>query len=144
MGTIGPTVRDLLGRTDPRAQSGTESISRIRLRALGYDVVVQPKIAGVQWADLRIGKLILECDSALHHSSPADSKRDRHRDRRALIDGWMTMRLTYDNILYEWEETLEDIRAITQHDRHRARGKKDREMVLRSVRSSSRSGDLPD
>lgn len=136
MGRIGPTVRDLLFRTDPRAQSGTESIARVRLRALGYDVVVQPRIGGVQWSDLRIGTLILECDSVLHHASREDYERDHHRDRRALVDGWMTMRLTYDDILYGWDEALADIRAITRPRRNRPRSRRDRDMVLRSVRSS--------
>ncbi|WP_420041554.1 hypothetical protein [Gordonia sp. MP11Mi] len=137
MGRIGPTVRDLLYRTDPRSQSGTESIARVRLKALGYDVVVQPNIAGVQWSDLRLGKLILECDSVLHHASREDYELDHHRDRRALVDGWMTMRLTYDDIIFGWDETLADIRAITQARRHRPRSRHDRAMVRRSVRSST-------
>ncbi|MCF8571993.1 type IV toxin-antitoxin system AbiEi family antitoxin domain-containing protein [Gordonia sp. HY002] len=137
MGRIGPTVRDLLYRTDARSQSGTESIPRVRLRGLGYEVVVQPHIAGVQWSDLRIGMLILECDSVLHHSSREDYQRDHDRDRRALVDGWMTMRLTYGDILYGWDEVLEDVRAITRARRHRARSVRDRDMVQKSVRSST-------
>ncbi|GAA4680087.1 hypothetical protein [Gordonia humi] len=137
MGEVGATVCDLAYRTDPRSQSGTESIVRVRLRALGYDVVVQPRIAGVQWSDLRVGTLILECDSVLHHASREDYERDHHRDRRALVDGWLTMRLTYDDIVYGWAETLADIRAITQARRNRPRSRRDRAMVLKSVRSSA-------
>ncbi|QRY62261.1 hypothetical protein JVX90_18050 [Gordonia sp. PDNC005] len=143
MGAVGPTVRDLAYRTDPRAQSGTESITRVRLRAAHFSVVVQPRIAGIDWSDLRIGKLILECDSVLHHSSREDYERDHHRDRRALLDGWLTMRLTYDDILYDWPGTLADIRAITRADRHRARSARDQAMVLRSLRSSGHEGNMP-
>ena len=144
MGRIGPTLRDLLYRTDPRSQSGTESIARVRLRALGYDVVVQPSIADAQWADLRIGTLIIECDSVLHHSSREDYERDHHRDRRTLVDGWMTLRLTYGDIIYGWDGVLEDIRAITRTDRHRARSARARAIVQRSVRSSAGEGNLPE
>ena len=137
MGLIGPTVLDLLYKTDRRSQSGTESIVRVRLRALGFDVVVQPRIPGVGWADLRIGKLILECDSVLHHASKEDYERDHHRDRRALVDGWLCMRLTYDDVLYGWEDTLADIRAVTDADRHRTRCRRDRALVRRSLAASA-------
>ena len=140
MGSIGPTVRDLLHRTDARSQSGTESMVRVRLLALGFAVVVQPNIAGVQWSDLRIGQLIIECDSELYHTSKEDYERDHHRDRRALVDGWLSMRLTYDDVLYGWEETLEDIRSITRAGRHRARGRRDRALVQRSLTASAGEG----
>ncbi|EGD54382.1 hypothetical protein [Gordonia neofelifaecis] len=83
----GPAVMRLLDSTDPRCMSGTESIARVRLQALGFDVVVQPAIPGVGWADLRIGTLILECDSFQYHANKADYERDHHRDRRATVDG---------------------------------------------------------
>ncbi|WP_244945737.1 endonuclease domain-containing protein [Gordonia zhaorongruii] len=143
MGSSSATVRRLLDWTDRRSQSGTESITRVRLKSLGYSVVVQPGIEGVGWADLRIGKLILECDSRLHHSSKAAYERDHHRDRRALVDGWLVMRLTYDDVLYGWDTVLEDIRAITTPDRHRARTVKQQEMLRRSARISRSEGNLP-
>ncbi|WP_341268219.1 hypothetical protein [Gordonia malaquae] len=79
----------------------------------------------------------------LHHSSREDYERDHHRDRRALLDGWLTMRLTYDDILYDWPGTLADIRAITRADRHRARSARDRAMVQRSLRESGHEGNMP-
>lgn len=139
----GPRVTSLLARTDRRSQSGTESIARVRLRALGYDVVVQPEVEGVGRVDLRIGLLLIECDSVLHHTSKEDYERDHHRDRRAVVDGWLTLRLTYDDILYDWAGVLADIRAITGRDRHRARSKRAVDMVQRSVRQSGCEGRLP-
>ena len=82
-------VASLLDKCDPRSQSGTESITRIRLRSAGFAVVVQPQIPGVGRADLRIGRLILECDSITHHTSLDNYQNDRRRDRRALVDGWL-------------------------------------------------------
>lgn len=136
----GAVVNDWLGRTDGRSMSGTESIVRVRLQSLGFDVVVQPVIPGVGWADLRIGILVLECDGKLYHSSKEDYERDRHRDRRSLIDGWLTIRLTYDDIIYGWDQTLEDIRAITRQERHRPRSRQAKAIVEKSVRMTASGG----
>ncbi|WP_237340903.1 endonuclease domain-containing protein [Williamsia soli] len=121
---IGPSARrisSLLDKCDPDSQSGTESITRVRLRAHGFAVVVQPSISGVGRTDLRIGRLLIECDSVQHHTSLESYHNDRRRDRRALVDGWLTLRITYDDVLYGWEAVLADIRAITRPDRHRRR-----------------------
>lgn len=139
----GPTVVRLLAKTERRSQSGTESIARVRLRALGYDVVVQPEVDGVGRADLRIGVLLIECDSVLYHASKEDYERDHRRDRRAVVDGWLTLRLTYDDILYDWDGVLADIRAITGADRHRARSARKAKLVQRSVRQSALKGRFP-
>lgn len=132
----GPTVMTWLGRTERCSQSGTESIARLRLRAVGYNVVVQPQVEGVGRVDLRIGVLLIECDSMLYHSSKEDYERDHRRDRRAMVAGWLKLRLTYDDILYDWEGVLADIREITRAERHRARSVKKRALVERSVRQS--------
>ncbi|ALG86605.1 endonuclease domain-containing protein [Gordonia phthalatica] len=139
----GPTVDRLLAKCESRSQSGTESIARVRLRSLGYDVVVQPQVEGVGRVDLRIGVLLIECDSILYHASKEDYERDHHRDRRAMVDGWLKLRLTYDDILYDWDGVLADIRAITRTDRHRARSARKRELVQKSVRLSSAEGRFP-
>lgn len=121
MGSAARRISALLQRCDPDSQSGTESITRVRLRAQGFAVVVQPQIAGVGRADLRIGRLLIECDSVNHHTSLESYHNDRRRDRRALVDHWLTMRITYDDVLYGWDGVLADIRAITRPDRHRTR-----------------------
>lgn len=118
---LGPRGRELLSRCDNRSQSGTESLVRVRLRALNFAVVVQPRIAGVGKVDLRVGKLLLECDSMMHHTSLENYRNDRRRDRAALIRGWLTMRLIYDDVVYGWDETLASIRGITLPERHRIR-----------------------
>lgn len=123
--------------------TGTESIVRVRLRSAGFDVVVQPPVEGVGHADLRVGRLLIECDSVLHHASRADYERDHHRDRRAVVDGWLVLRLTYDDILYDWDGVLADILSITRPDRHRARTPQAIEMVRKSVLQSQLEGNIP-
>ncbi|MFZ2512427.1 MAG: hypothetical protein WAW85_15215 [Gordonia sp. (in: high G+C Gram-positive bacteria)] len=121
MGPLPRRVLDLFAKTDGNSQSGTESVARVRLRALGFNVEVQPYLPGVGHSDLRIGKLIIECDGRLYHSSAEEFQTDRTRDRKTLIGGSITMRFTYDDILYDWDAALEDIRAVTGRRRHRIR-----------------------
>lgn len=121
MGTVSRQIRDLMARCDPQAQSGTESLVRLRLRAAGFAVQVQPAIPEVGWVDLRVGRLLIECDSKEHHTSLANYRNDRRRDRNALVGKWLAMRITYDDVLYGWDEVMADVRAITRADRHRIR-----------------------
>jgi very-short-patch-repair endonuclease len=123
MGTVAQRVSALMDKCEPKSQSGTESFTRLRLRAAGFDVVVQPAIPGVGWVDLRVGRLLIECDSQNHHTSLENYRNDRRRDRKALLNRWLTMRITYDDVLYGWDEVLADIRSITRTDRHRIRPK---------------------
>ena len=143
MGYVGAVVKQWLAWTDPRSQSGTESITRVRLRSAGYDVVIQPPIAGVGHTDLRIGLLLIECDSVLYHATKEAYERDNKRNRRAMVDGWLTLRLTYDDILYDWEGVLADVHAICRPDRHRARTATKKELVRKSVRQAVAEGNLP-
>ncbi|MGU3291909.1 hypothetical protein [Williamsia sp. M5A3_1d] len=116
-------INDLLARCDPRSQSGTETLVRLRLRAVGYDVRVQPRIRGVGKVDLRVGRLLIECDSVAHHTGAAEYRNDRRRDRKALVGRWLKLRLTYEDVMFGWDEVFADIRAITRADRHRVRGR---------------------
>ncbi len=119
MGRVTVGVERTLAKCDSRAQSGPESLTRIRLRALGFEVVSQPSIGGYEHADLRVGSLLIECDSRQFHTS-ADAKRnDCRRDRMTLKKGMMTMRIMCEEITNDWESVLADIRAITDRDRHR-------------------------
>ncbi|MEE4024413.1 hypothetical protein V1Y59_15105 [Gordonia sp. PKS22-38] len=119
MPQVSKKIENMLAKCDPRSQSGTESAVRLRLRALGFHVEVQPAIVAVGHVDLKVGRLLIECDSKLHHTSLENYRKDRRRDRKSLGQQLLPMRLTYDDVIYGWEETLADIRAITDLDRHR-------------------------
>ena len=121
MGPVTQRVSDLMDKCEPESQSGTESITRLRLRAAGFTVVVQPVVLGIGRVDMRVGRLLIECDSQRHHTSLENYRNDRRRDRKALLGKWLTMRITYDDVLHGWEEILADIRSITRADRHRIR-----------------------
>lgn len=130
MGRVARSVSAMFDRCDARSQSGTESIVRLRLIANGFDVEVQPSIGGREHADLRTGSLLIECDGESYHSDRAAFGNDRRRDRMTMLDRWMTMRLTYDDVLYGWDDVLEEIRALTRPDRHRIRRRNDPRRII--------------
>ncbi|NMO00109.1 hypothetical protein HH308_02640 [Gordonia sp. TBRC 11910] len=114
-------VLNMLGKCDGRAQSGTETIVRLRLRALGFHVEVQKWIDNVGWVDLVVGRLVIECDSRGFHTSKEARTNDARRDRHTQIGNRIVVRIMYDEVLYCWPEVLADIRAFTDADRHRDR-----------------------
>ncbi len=93
-----------------RAESGSETRVRYFLRRLPFAVRSQVEIDGVGRVDLLAGNsLIIECDSNAHHSSNGDYVRDRRRDLAARDQGFQTIRLSYDQMWYDWAATQESL-----------------------------------
>ncbi|MGD7707809.1 DUF559 domain-containing protein [Microlunatus sp. Y2014] len=111
-------ARRLLHLCD-RAESGTESLARLRLRALRLPVRVQVPIAGVGRVDLLVGRrLVIEIDSRAHHTGTENHSRDRTRDRRLVALGYLPVRLTYHQVVHDWEAVLPDLLAIVRRGEH--------------------------
>lgn len=124
--------RRWLDLVDARAEAGTESMVRLRLRALGLAVRIQVRIEPGR-VDLLIGdRLIVECDSAKYHTDPEAFQRDRRRDRAHLAKGYLVVRLTWEQIHEEWPAIERDILAIIRRGDHR--------WPRRSPRSSAPAG----
>ena len=122
--------RRLRGLLDPRAESGTETIMRLMLRALGCDVAVQVRIRGVGRVDLVVdGWLIVECDSRAFHEGWAKQKDDRRRDLAAAARGYTTVRLLAEDVLYRRDVVLAHMKEVLAHG-----------PATRTVRNSSTSG----
>ncbi|KXO94752.1 hypothetical protein AXK56_19250 [Tsukamurella pulmonis] len=114
-------VLRVLGLVDPLAGSGTESLVRYRLVCAGIRVRSQVMVRGVGRVDLLVGdKLIIECDSASHHSG-AQRRADYRRDRAAVIGDYRVLRLDYADVLFDWDAVYGDILAIVRSGRHRGR-----------------------
>ena len=112
-------VRNLLAKVD-RAEAGTESMVRLRLRARGVRVRTQVQVTRDHRVDLLVGdRLIIECDSKAHHSSWEQQRRDRQRDRELLALGYLVIRLTYEQVCYGWAAAEADILAVIRAGRHR-------------------------
>lgn len=112
-------IRRLLLRVDV-AESGTESMVRFRLRALGMTVRPQVAIWSGMRVDLLVGdRLVIECDSNKHHSSWAQQQADRARDRALVARGYRVVRLTYQQIHDDWPAAERDILAVVRRGEHR-------------------------
>jgi very-short-patch-repair endonuclease len=105
--------RRLRALLDRRAESGTESFVRLMLRGLGCRFDLQAEIPGVGFVDLLVeGWLIIECDSAEHHSEWRSRKRDIRRDAVAASLGYVTVRLLAEDILFHPEQVVATLRAV--------------------------------
>lgn len=113
-------VRAALELVDGRAESGTETMVRLRLRTLRIATRVQVRLAPGTRVDLLVGdRLVIECDSREHHADTAAYEADRARDRRLLALGCIVMRVTYRQVHDDWPAIERDILAIVRRGDHR-------------------------
>ncbi|UUE21789.1 endonuclease domain-containing protein [Microbacterium sp. J1-1] len=98
------TARWLVDFARPDAESGLESLIRLRLHLMGIEVHVQVAITGVGRVDFVIeGRVILEADGRENHAGSAHRHRDLLRDARASDLGFETLRFDYAMILHSWD-----------------------------------------
>jgi very-short-patch-repair endonuclease len=114
-------MRRALERVDA-SESGLESILRLRLRSRNVRVRTQVWIEGMR-VDLLVGDvLVVECDGGEHHASWTAQAADRARDRRLTTLGFVVVRLTYGQIVDDWEAVEADLLSLVRRRAHRARG----------------------
>ncbi|WP_432559979.1 type IV toxin-antitoxin system AbiEi family antitoxin domain-containing protein [Granulicoccus sp. GXG6511] len=112
--------RRLLDRVDARAEAGTESLVRCRLARLGIKARPQVEIDGVGRVDLLVGDLlVLEMDSVEHHTSLASYRNDRARDGRLVTRGYRVLRLTYADVIDNWDEVQRQILVLVRARKHK-------------------------
>lgn len=106
-----------LARSD--ADSGLESLLRLRLHRLGLTLATQVEIGGVGRVDFVIGDcLILEADGRTHDGN--GRHRDRTRDAVAMALGFVTLRFDAAQILHDWPLVESAILAATARGLHRS------------------------
>jgi very-short-patch-repair endonuclease len=97
------TARWLVDLARHDAESGLESLVRLRLHLMGIAVRAQVDIAGVGRVDFVIeGRVILEADGRENHEGAARRHRDLLRDATASDLGFETLRVDYSMILHSW------------------------------------------
>jgi very-short-patch-repair endonuclease len=112
-------VRRLVDFVDARAESGTESLVRYRLDRLRIKNRPQVRIRGVGQVDLLIGRrLVIEVDSREYHTSEDAYESDRRRDRRLAVRGYLVIRVTYRQVMFEWAEVETDILTLIRRREH--------------------------
>lgn len=96
----------LLDLARPDAESGLESLLRLRLHLLGVRLDCQVDIDGVGRVDFVLdGRIILEADGKENHTG---TKRhdDLMRDAAASARGYETLRFDYAMIVYGWDTVV--------------------------------------
>ncbi len=116
-------ARRILSRVDARAESGIESIVRVRLRARGVRLRTQVQIRGVGRVDLLIGdRLVVELDGRQWHDRASTFESDRKRDAGLVVRGYLVMRLSYNRVMAEWDAVEQELLSLIRRDRHVVRG----------------------
>lgn len=99
-----------LARDD--AQSGLESLVRLRLHMRGIRVETQVSIDGVGRVDFVIGgRIILESDGEENHGGASKRHKDLRRDAVASALGYETLRFDYALIVHHWPVVIRAIEA---------------------------------
>ncbi|WP_344785588.1 type IV toxin-antitoxin system AbiEi family antitoxin domain-containing protein [Gordonia caeni] len=118
--TTPKSIQRLLDRC-AAAESGTETMVRLRLRRHNLPIRTQVQIPGIGRVDLLVGKrLIIEVDGQEHHHSTEQFHNDRERDLEAFRLGYLPMRLAYRHVVHEWEVRKGAILAVVRRGEHLA------------------------
>jgi very-short-patch-repair endonuclease len=111
--------RAVLARCDPQAESGLETFARLALVSARIRVRSQVVIAGVGRVDLVVGdRLVIELDGAAWHGGTADFERDRLRDRALMARGYLVMRATYHQVLFELPTLVAQVQEVVRRREH--------------------------
>lgn len=116
---IPSTLRWLIGFARADADSGLESLVRLRLHRLGIEVRAQVQILGVGEVDFVVGdRLIVEADGRENHEREKERSKDLYRDAAASALGYVTLRFTYAMIVHDWNVVAAAILGAIQRDSH--------------------------
>lgn len=115
------TMRWLLAFARSDADSGLESLLRLRLHRLGISVRTQVAVDRVGEVDFVIGeRLIVEADGRENHERERERQKDLRRDALAAAAGFTTLRFTYALVVGEWPVVEAAILGMMERGAHRA------------------------
>lgn len=84
------------------AESGLESVLRLRLHWLGLTLQSQVFIPGIGRVDFLVDQVIIEVDGRLGHADPIGRHKDLVRDIEAARRGYRVIRLDYSLVIFDW------------------------------------------
>lgn len=118
---LGTRARALLADCTPFADSGLETIVRDRYSWLRMPVRVQVPLFGRR-VDLLFGeRLVVQIDGRTHVGAQLD--RDNAHDAVLLHHGYEVIRVSYEQVVYRWEEVHALIIGAIARGRHLARAR---------------------
>ncbi|WP_022881320.1 endonuclease domain-containing protein [Gryllotalpicola ginsengisoli] len=113
----GGRFRRVVALTTGLADSGVESIARVRLWLAGIVTRQQVRIDGHP-VDLLIGdRLVIQLDGKQHGEDP-QLARDRWQDRRLRRLGYTVLRYGYAEVLHGWQRVLDEIAMMLAQRAH--------------------------
>lgn len=102
------------------AESGLESLLRLRMHILGIRLDCQVRIDGVGRVDFVLaGRLILEADGRDNHDGASMRHKDLVRDAAASARGYETLHFDYAQIVHDWPTVQTAILGALRRLRHR-------------------------
>jgi very-short-patch-repair endonuclease len=114
----GPAVRRVLDACDGRAESGTESVFRVRAAAAGFAFRCQVEVPGGR-VDFMFGdRLVVEVDGSEFHSGHQAFTEDRERDAWHSAIGYYVVRLTYAQVVHRWHEVESLLKLLHARAEH--------------------------
>lgn len=108
-----------LGARLRAAESGTETMVRYGLEERGIPVRSQVTIRGIGRVDLLVGdRLVIEVDSRQHHHNEKAYHSDRRRDQQLLAQGYLVVRVTWEQVNLNLVEVEELIQLLVSRGDH--------------------------
>jgi very-short-patch-repair endonuclease len=105
-------LRSIVDQVEPGADSLVETLARVLFRSAGLEVETQVRLEGIGYVDFLLeGFLVIEIDG-MTHLEKSQFKKDRRRDNRALMDGYLVMRYFYEDVVFRSEQMLAEIRGV--------------------------------
>ncbi|GAA4059126.1 hypothetical protein GCM10022282_20620 [Agromyces indicus] len=124
------------------ADSGLESLLRLRLRRHGIELASQVHVPGVGIVDFVLGdRLILELDGKRNHDGASLRHKDLVRDAVAASHGFDTLRFDYAMLVHEWDLVEAAILAKLDHRLHLRPRPARRRRKVEEISSGAPSGD---
>lgn len=121
-----------LGLADGRTGSGTETLVRLALHDAGLRVTPQVAIEGVGFVDLLVGtRVVVEVDSELWHSTPAQREEDARRDLALRLRGYVVIRVRYAQAMHDRAAVVASVLASVDATRTRGASLTNRRSQLR-------------
>ena len=114
--------RDVQRKVDGSSQSGLETMCRLALAARGLRVRTQVTIEGVGAVDVVVGdRLVIELDGGEFHSGPEVFANDRRRDLELARRGYRVLRLSFGQVMSDWDACEAVILRLVRAGEHRWR-----------------------
>jgi very-short-patch-repair endonuclease len=111
--------RDIARHVDGRSQSGLETLCRLSLRAARVKLGIQVLIDGVGIVDVLVGdRLVIELDGRRFHDDPKAFENDRRRDLELARRGYRVLRLSYLQVMGQWESCEDVIVRLVRAGEH--------------------------